>query len=205
MRKTNAQTLLLATDVFGVTEELLALVRQLPAQVALVCPHEGRASFADEQEGYAAFMRAGGVDAYARRAADGLRSGVPGRRRPFDLAVGFSAGASALWLCLAEAGLEAHLPRRAELYYGSRIRDHAHLQPRRPVRLAFAETEASFDPAPLAARLRGQGIEAEVLPGTAHGFMNLLSPGYDARVMADEVQRLRSLLLSMQGDARPTA
>lgn len=201
MRAKTHPTVFLATDVFGVTDEVRTLERQFPARVVTLSPYPDAVAFADEQEGYAAFMEAGGVTAYARRVAEGLRSGVPSQSKACDLAIGFSAGATALWLCLAESGLDAHLPRRTELYYGSRIRDHASLRPRRPVRLIFAEREASFDPVVLAAQLRGQGVEAAVLPGTAHGFMNPLSPGFDPHVMASEVHRLRALLQPEQDAA----
>ncbi len=194
MRENDRPTVLLATDVFGVTAELRALVRQLSAHVVSISPYRDAVAFAREQEGYAAFLKAGGVEAYARRAAESLRSGAPGHKKSYDVAIGFSAGATALWLCLAEAALDAHLPCRAALYYGSRIRDHASLKPRRPVQLIFAEREASFDPVPLAAQLRAQGVEAAVLPGTGHGFMNPLSPGFDPQVVADELLRLGALL-----------
>lgn len=205
MRENDRPTVLLVTDVFGVTDRVRAFARQLPAHVVTVSPYPKALAFAHEQEGYAAFLSVGGVDAYARRAAESLRADAPGREAPFDLAIGFSAGATALWLCLAAAELDAHLPRRAELYYGSRIRDHAGLRPRRPVRLLFAEREASFDPVPLAAQLHKQGVEAAVLPGTSHGFMNPLSPGFDPQVMAGELQRLSALLQPGQPPAAAPA
>jgi dienelactone hydrolase len=161
-------TLIIAADIFGLTPELIQLAQTLGADTTLVSPHPCTTAFRTEAEGYAAFMARGGVEAYAKRIGTALAA----RRSVFDLALGFSAGASALWLCLADADLDPWLPKRAEFYYGSRIRDHAHLEPRRHVRLIFAEQEASFDPAALVRLLCARGQNAEVLPGSAHGFMN---------------------------------
>ena len=80
------------------------------------------------------------------------------------------------------------------LYYGSRIRDHLQLRPAGDLRLIFAEREASFEPAPLAARLVAAGYDARVLPDTAHGFLNPLSPGFDEALRDAEIVRLQGLL-----------
>jgi hypothetical protein len=80
------------------------------------------------------------------------------------------------------------------LYYGSRIREHQGLRPAGDVRLVFAEQEAAFDPAGLVEVLRARGIAAELLPGTAHGFMNRLSQGWDATAYLAEIGRLRGLI-----------
>jgi dienelactone hydrolase len=181
-------TLLLATDVFGLTPEARALAEALGLAATFVSPHADGRVFADEPEAYAAFVAAGGVAAYA----EAVRRALASAPCPFTFALGFSAGASALWLCLAEAALEAKLPQRAALYYGSRIREHASLRPRRPTRLVFAAQEASFAPAPLADALRQGGLDAAVIPGSAHGFMNPRSPGYDAARCAAELERLRA-------------
>ncbi len=179
-------TLLLATDIFGHTPEMQAFARQLGGAVRIVSPygHE-RPRFSGEMEAYGAFQAAGGVEAYARALAPLLAE------KPWNLTVGLSAGASALWVALAQADTP---PRRAVLYYGSRIRQQAHLRPAGDIRLIFAQREASFDPAPLAAELARAGYDASVLPGTAHGFLNPLSPGYDEGVRDAEIIRLRGLL-----------
>lgn len=179
-------SIIVATDVFGITPELYDLVQALTENAVIVSPHLGTRTYRNEAEGYASFMEQGGVEGYARH----ISGAIAARAVTFDLALGFSAGATALWLCLADWRLEPHLPRRATLYYGSRIREHAHLKLRRPARLVFAEREASFDPGPLAETLRQSGFEADVIPGSTHGFMNPLSPGYDARLYAKEMRKI---------------
>jgi len=194
MEHAKRPTLIIATDVFGVTPELGKLAQALGADATLVSPHPYTTAFRTEADGYAALMARGGVEAYAKH----IRATLAARRTVFDLALGFSAGASALWLCLADADLAPWLPKCAELYYGSRIRDHAHLAPRRNARLIFAEKEASFDPRGLALRLRSLGQNAEVLPGSAHGFMNPLSPGHDPVLAAQETGRIKALLGALE-------
>jgi len=191
MEHAKRPALLLATDIFGHTPQVQAFARQLGGTARIVSPYgDERPHFASEMEGYAAFTARGGVAAYAKHIGTTLAA----RQTVFGLALGFSAGASALWLCLADAGLEPWLPTQTELYYGSRIRDHAHLEPRRQVRLIFAEQEVSFDPSALARLLCARGLNAEVLPGSAHGFMNPLSLGYDHSLAGREAQRIKALL-----------
>lgn len=187
MPQANHPALLIATDIFGHTPEVQALARQLGGTARIVSPYgDERPHFASEMEAYAAFTARTSIARYAEHLSARLRE------RPLDLAVGFSVGASALWLCLA--GATSRLPRRAELYYGSRIREHALLRPCCPTRLIFAAQEASFDPVELARQLSASGHNAEVVPGSAHGFMNPLSTGYDEALAARETQRLMELL-----------
>ncbi|MDR3641560.1 MAG: hydrolase [Humidesulfovibrio sp.] len=181
-------TLLIATDIFGATPEILALAKTLGAETLIVSPYGlEHMEFSDQHEAYAAFTARTSFPAYA----EALRSALAASARPVDLALGFSVGATALWLCLAEEA--PWLPRCAALYYGSRIRDHAELSPRRPTRLIFAEQEPGFSPEDLAARLRARGLDARLRPGSAHGFMNPRSPGFDATLYASELAELRPL------------
>lgn len=193
MPQTKRPTLLIATDIFGHTPEVQELARQLThgggGTARIVSPYgDERPRFGSEMEAYAAFSARTRIEKYAQDLAAHMRE------RSFDLALGFSVGATALWLCLAEAGLASYLPARAVLYYGSRIRQYTHLTPACPTRLVFAENEASFNPAELAARLRAQGLDAVVIPGSSHGFMNPLSPGHDPELAVRELALLAALL-----------
>lgn len=182
--------ILLATDIFGHTPEMRSFATQIGGAARVVSPYgDERPRFSGEMEAYAAFTARTSVGKYAGELAAHLAN--PGPRGPWDLAVGLSVGASALWLALT--GLKT-APRRSVLYYGSRIREHRHLRPAGDIRLVFAEREASFDPASLAAELAAAGYPAMILPGTAHGFLNPLSPGFQAAACAAEVLRMRGLL-----------
>ena len=180
-------TLLIASDIFGMTDAFLRLARSLCPDPVLVCAHEDRSSsFADEAEAYGRFMTTGGVEGYARRVRRALAE-----RPDISGLIGFSAGASAGWI--ASASPEAAGLHAAVLYYGSRIRDHAGLVPVCPVRLIFAANEASFDPAPLAAGLAARGLRAELVPGAGHGFMNELSANHSPVLRARHIRELNAL------------
>jgi len=187
MRPLKHPTLLIATDIFGHTPDVQAFARQLGGTARIVSPYgTERPRFASEMEAYAAFSSRTSITKYSEDVSARLRG------QAFDLALGFSAGASALWICLGHVA--PWLPKRAELYYGSRIRDHMNLRPCCPTRLIFAAQEASFDPEDLALRLCALGHDAKVILGSAHGFMNPLSTGYDEALAAKETQRLKELL-----------
>ena len=167
-----ARRLLVAADIYGVTPALRALAAELGNEVELLSPWEGEGSpHATEQASHAAFVAGPGLDAYAERIA--LAAGG----EPVTL-VGFSVGATAGWLYAA--GQQCHPESRLVLFYGSRIRNYLDLRPRCRVEAIFAEHEAAFDPYAVAAGIASDTVRTEVVAGAAHGFMNALSPGYDA-------------------------
>lgn len=187
--------LLVAADVFGATPELAALAAALPGTATVVSPYAGaQPEFAREEDAYAAFIDHGGIDAYAARLAQAIGAAPP------RALVGFSAGASAAWVALARCGAAVEL---AVLFYGSRIRDFAGLAPACPVKLIFAEHEKSVDAGKLAARLRRPGVDAEIVPGTRHGFMNARSPGYDPVALQANMRKVADLLAALPQPSSP--
>lgn len=181
-------TILLATDVFGATPAVASMVRALGQPCLVVSPfNDPDLYFQSEQTAYYAFLAQGGVAHYA----DKLRQTLCEHRASLKMAIGFSAGASALWIASAdEAALQL---QAAVLFYGSRIRDHKELQPCCPVRLIFAEEEAAFDAAQLTAELQQLGHQAELVRGTSHGFMNPYSRGFDVKIQALYLDQLACL------------
>ncbi|HTD03384.1 hypothetical protein [Undibacterium sp.] len=184
-------TVLIATDVFGITPAVSSLARSLGGNCQLVSPFDDeRSSYYSERLAYQAFLAEGGVARYADKIQSILAKGAAG----IQFAIGFSAGASALWLGSATPGFSRL--QMLTLFYGSRIRDYASLAPRCPVRLVFAEREPAFDPAELVAELRAKGHSAEVAKNTSHGFMNPYSGGFcvksQTRYIAELTEMLRS-------------
>jgi dienelactone hydrolase len=166
---------LVLTDIFGVTPELVTLAGRFTASPILLSPYrEQHDCFSDEQDAYRSFQHNGGLEAYLERINPVLQ------REKVDACVGFSAGATAAWRAACDEN--SNLPP-AILFYGSRIRDYACLRPHSPVELIFAEEEAHFSVAPLAACLADAGCPVSVWPGTKHGFMNMRSSGFDAQAM----------------------
>lgn len=191
-------TVLIATDVFGNTPALASLVRQLGLPCLVVSPFgDETPQFRSEQQAYQAFLARGGVARYA----DTLAAILQSRQAELRYALGFSAGASALWINSSQPQA-AHL-QAMTLFYGSRIRDYRQLQPLCPVRLIFAEQEAAFDPAELVHELRRHGHAAEIAKGSRHGFMNPYSRGACVKAQARYTAELQAWL--HQADKRAAA
>ncbi|MFZ6771911.1 hypothetical protein ACO0LB_04260 [Undibacterium sp. SXout7W] len=180
---------LIATDVFGHTPAVAGLVRQLASPCLVVSPFEiDDGSMRSEQDAYQAFIAGGGVARFAEKVSQQLLE----HQTTIRYAIGFSAGASALWLNSSN-DLMAQL-RCAMLFYGSRIRDYRQLQPTCPVRLVFPEKEAAFKPADLVAELKLAGHRAEIAKGTSHGFMNSYSRGSCVKTQTHYINELVAML-----------
>lgn len=181
-------TILIATDVFGMTPAVASLVRTLDQRCLVVSPFDdAELSFQSEQTAYYAFLAQGGVARYA----DKLMQHIQQHGEQLRMAIGFSAGASALWI--ASASEAAAQLQAAILFYGSRIRDHKQIQPCCPVRLIFAQNEAAFDATQLSAELQQLGHTAELVREASHGFMNPYSGGFDVKIQARYLDQLASL------------
>ncbi|MCX7218625.1 MAG: dienelactone hydrolase family protein [Burkholderiales bacterium] len=181
-------TVLIATDVFGITPALASLVRSLGCECLLVSPFDDPdLYFQSEQKAYHAFLTTGGVARYADKVSALLHENSV-QEKTIRMAIGFSAGASALWMCCART--EARQLQAAVLFYGSRIRDHKDLQPICPLRLIFAEKEAAFDAVELTQELQRRGHQAELARTTSHGFMNPYSRGFDVKIQAMYLEQL---------------
>ncbi|MCH8619263.1 hypothetical protein [Undibacterium sp. TS12] len=165
--------LLIVTDVFGNTPAVASFARQFSIPSLIVSPHhDEQVQFPNEQLAYHAFIADGGIAAYAEQLARQLEA----HQSSLRFAIGFSAGASALWLNSGNTCMSTM--EQTVLFYGSRIRDHREIQPLCPVRMLFAEQEVAFEPAELVNDLRRRNHDAELLRGTRHGFMNPYSSGF---------------------------
>lgn len=85
--------LLIVSDIFGVTESLIALSHRLSTASEIFDPYHGEVqSFNNEKSAYEYFIETVGLDTYSAQLAE--------RVRVYDTPVrliGFSIGASALW------------------------------------------------------------------------------------------------------------
>ncbi len=175
--------LLIAADIYGVTPAFRALAAGLGSEAQFLSPWSGEGSpYATEQAAHAAFVAGPGLDAYAERIA------LAAAGEAVTL-VGFSVGATAAWLFAA--GQQCHSGSRLVLFYGSRIRHYLDLRPRCRVEAIFAEHEPAFDPSAVAASIASETVRTVVVAGAVHGFMNALSPGYDAALARRQVAALR--------------
>lgn len=164
--------IIVASDIYGITPAVRSLAESLGRHSVVLAPWDGEGCpYATEQEAHAAIVAGDGLAGYTARV-----TAAAGEAPAF--LVGFSVGATAIWLHAAGAG--CHPDSRAVLFYGSRIRNHLALRPRCRVRAIFAEHEAAFAPKDIVARIASENVAVHIEPGASHGFMNPLSPGYDA-------------------------
>lgn len=180
-----ARKILIATDVFGLTPAVATLARHFPYACEIISPVEGQ-HFQSEQLAYTHFVANGGVAAYAVKIAQQLQTKQ--LSGDYLLALGFSAGASALWSLSQHA--EWKTCQGMVLFYGSRIRELRDVQPVCPTRLIFAEKEAAFDPKDLVLDLCRRGHQAELVRQASHGFMNSYSAGYQAKLYTQYIEQL---------------
>lgn len=167
--------ILLVSDIFGNCVSLKPLQADLAAlgySVTLLDPYQGRSQhFADEAEAYQAYSSQCGHDRYAATVAQALT-------RPYAFALGFSAGATALWRALGAA--DAGQITRAVLFYPGQIHQHLAVRPTLPVQVIFGHSEPHFNVAAICKEL-GQkpGVIAEHA-AYGHGFMNPASKAFDS-------------------------
>lgn len=184
-----APVVMLVTDVFGHTPAVDAMLRTLNVQAVIVSPFdEAGFHFDTEPDAYQSFVVNGGVAAYARKVRD-IQQRYQSSLRYI---IGFSAGASAVWMASAHAEFAGI--QQAVLFYGSRIRDARNVRPVCPTRLIFAEQEVAFKPAELVADLYKRGHQAELIRGTSHGFMNVYSAGSCVKTQDRFLQELHQLI-----------
>ncbi|MDP5138537.1 dienelactone hydrolase family protein [Rheinheimera baltica] len=161
---------LVLSDIFGLCaglERLLADLNQAGAAVQLIDPYQGQPRhFADEAQAYAAYSAQCGHDAYAAIAAQALQNNV----QPIDLAIGFSAGATALWRVLA--GTDRTQLKQAILFYPGQIHQYLTLTPAVPVQVVFGHSEPHFAVTDICNQLQQKPGVTAVSTDYAHGFMN---------------------------------
>lgn len=184
--------LLIVTDIFGVCSGLNRLLQDLAAvatRTQLIDPYQGQPQhFADEQQAYAAYSVNCGHDAYTQCVATALQTAAA----PFDLAIGFSAGASALWRAIAQA--DASWLKQAILFYPGQIHQHMALTPQLPVQVIFGHSEPHFAVSDICTQLQQKPGVTAVSTSYAHGFMNPASQAFDEAGYQQQLNKLLSLL-----------
>ena len=164
--------LVIVTDIFGAQPEVLSQFDQLGSDYLCVQPYDHQPpSFADDNDAYQFFLTHGALEAYSKKLGELLKA----QTEPVFL-LGFSAGAAACWVNLV---LEHLTVAHCVGFYGGQIRQMAHLQPLYPTELIFAE-ETHFSVSELMDVLASKtNLKQSLVPYT-HGFMNVLSRGYQA-------------------------
>lgn len=184
--------LIVATDIFGQTPELMAWLTPI-AQASgggleVISPYLQQfnvdmfaSSGGTDELAYQKFLDAGGSKAYTEK----LQIHLDVQQEPF-IAIGFSAGAAALWQLAAKPQ-----PRLQQLiaFYGGQIRHDSDLQPLVSTTLIWSQ-ETHFDVAQLHQRLAERPRVSSVLTPYQHGFINPYSTGFNRNAANDYQQWL---------------
>lgn len=185
-QRAKTTTLLVCTDIFGITAPLQQWLSALPVTVELLSPYPQQQQFADDEAAYQFFTAQGGLALYQQKLTHWLQS----RAEPVN-ALGFSAGAAVLWSAMAA---QPKLPiKRSWLFYGGQIRQQAELQPQCPTQLIWAQ-ESHFDVVALHQQLAAKPLVQSELTSYPHGFINPASRGYRPAAAASYQQWLASAL-----------
>ncbi len=183
--------LFLVTDIFGRTPALEAIGKELSdvaPDIRIIDPYRGfDHGFETESHAYDYFMNRVGMKNYQSILEDCLTPFGPDM-----VLIGFSVGASAIW---AIAGQPSFCQvKKAFCFYGSQIREHAHIAPRFEMELIFPEQEPHFDVDELISRLsRKDRVLCKKAIGL-HGFMNELSPNFNPACYAMFMMHLKTSL-----------
>ncbi|MAA96289.1 MULTISPECIES: hypothetical protein [unclassified Arsukibacterium] len=173
----------IVTDIFGHCRGLEQLLQDLaemghhqtPASrlnITVIDPYQQQTqSFSDEQQAYAAYSEQCGHDNYASIVARAIQ-------QPVDLAIGFSAGASALWRALSTPA--AANIKQAMLFYPGQIHHHLKLTPDIPASIIFGASEPHFNVDSMLQLLSQKPSVNACKTAYQHGFMNLPSAAFNA-------------------------
>jgi dienelactone hydrolase len=179
--------IIVATDIHGINDDLKALFQDFGNEIKFLSPwNKDACPYDTEQEAAAAFHAKNGLATYQQKIAETVGQSPA-------LLIGFSVGASSLWLHTASKN--CHPTSYAQLFYGSRIRDHISLTPRCKTSLIFAEHESAFQPATLAGKIEGNNVECSIIKDTHHGFMNPRSPHFNETLAQQLLAQMKSSLM----------
>ncbi|HSG51910.1 MAG TPA: hypothetical protein VLA40_07355 [Rheinheimera sp.] len=181
-------SVLVVSDIFGRCDGLQCLCADLASvnsQFRIIDPYQGLFQrFATEEEAYAAFTEQCGHAAYTELVQKALQQKV-------DIAIGFSAGASALWRSLGDNAGQA---KQARLYYPGQLHFHLDRVPQLPMQLVFGATEHHFNVDDLLLQLANDSHVCVEKTPWQHGFMNLASASFSHEGYQQQVLQLKQLL-----------
>ncbi|SNY53889.1 Dienelactone hydrolase [Arsukibacterium tuosuense] len=154
------------TDIFGLCSGVERLSQDLAGDytITLTDPYQQQPqSFSNEQQAYATYCERCGHDRYVSQVVSAIQ-------QPVELAIGFSAGASALWRALSSPA--AANVKQAMLFYPGQIYQHLKLTPDIPTRIIFGVSELHFNVDTMLQLLSEKPAVSAVKTPYKHGFMN---------------------------------
>lgn len=165
-------------EIYGINDHMLSVCKYYRERgFNIICPNLLNLyypfTYEEEEKAYEYFMKNIGLDLAAKKITETIVKAK--QKYKHVILVGFSIGATIAWLCSEkEPKCEAAIG-----YYGSRIRNYAHVVPKCKTLLIFAAEERSFNVMELEGSLKEKAnTEVYVLPGK-HGFTDRFYKRYD--------------------------
>jgi hypothetical protein len=170
--KTSVMSRIVVSDIFGRTAALEDLCGNLPGITDIVDPYDGQfMAFESESAAYSYFIHNVGLKIYAEKL-----SKVVSLTSERSFLIGFSVGASAIWL-ISEQSVSGNIAG-AVCFYGSQIRNSTRISPRFPVHIVLPKKEAHFSVLGLSRNLeKKENVEIQ-RSAFLHGFMNARSKNF---------------------------
>ena len=189
----NKKTLLIASDIFGLSESFLSLLEDIniPEQAIIVSPYQQpQPCFENEQQAYECFQKHGGIDAYIVSLTHIFTS-----HTGITKVIGFSAGAAAMYKVMSNLSIS---DVALYLFYPGQIRYFLDQHPSSPCHIIFPDSESHFSLPDVTKVLKQQSNVVVEQNTYHHGFMNKDSKGFDQTAYYYYCQMLNELLTGIK-------
>lgn len=182
----NKKSVLVASDIFGISDALLTLVEDanISEQAMLVSPYKlTHHRFKNEAHAYQCFVNEGGIEAYIVRLTK-----VVSTHPEIKYVIGFSAGGAAMYRVMSHLSA---INIRLTLFYPRQIRYYLDKQPCCPCHIIFPESEKHFALPKVITALRPHSALTLEQNTYQHGFMNKDSTGFNQSAYEHYCQMLK--------------
>lgn len=175
MKRNSDSAIIILHEIYGINQHISNVCEKYYSNgYDVYCPNlinkSEPFSYAQQEEAYAFFQKYVGNKAHIQ--VNQLAKQIRMQYKEIIL-LGFSVGATIAWI-LSESGMYDSIVS----YYGSRIRDNLHIQPKCQSLLIFAEQETSFEPKDLLKNLKSKpNVNVYILDGK-HGFLDSFSENF---------------------------
>ena len=176
-------SIILVADIFGLTPALIKVAETLNVSL-IVDPYDGQfMDFRNESDAYFYFSKNVGLEKFLTKL-----EGVTASIEPDSILIGFSIGASAIWLLSDKTS--ARNIKGAICFYGAQIRHSQEIDPLFEIQLIFPKQETHFDVSALQSILSKKKKVKSKQVTYLHGFMNFYSTNYSEIGYKEHIQWL---------------
>jgi dienelactone hydrolase len=183
--------LIAVTDIFGKTKEFEKIIYELSSgfdEVDIVDPYEANNPiFQCENEAYKYFQNSAGLEKYAEL----LYSKVQGKENIKQLLLGFSIGASAIWMISDK--LKHFSNTKGICFYSSQVRNYLENNPKIEIDFYFSKYELTHDVNEIFKKISGKPNVNCYKTAYLHGFMNERSQNFNKEGYNRFIKILKSM------------